>query len=86
MQGEDIIEFAAEGSRNHRPCLKHDLSYNQTDQAIDIKGEITDSFGLELNLRQLNDVMDLAGQKDILGTETERMCVIKKVSDILICR
>lgn len=55
MQGESIIEFAAEGSRSHRPCLKYDLSYNQTDQAMDIKGLIIDSFGLEMNLRQLND-------------------------------
>lgn len=81
MQGEGIIDFAAEGSRSHRPCLKYDLSYNQIDQAMDIKGLIIDSFGLEMNLRQLND-----GQKDMLGRETERMYVIKKVSYISGCR
>lgn len=53
---------------------------------MDIKGEITDSFGLEPNLRQLNVVMDLAGQKDMLGRETKRKCVNKKVSEILVCR
>lgn len=71
MQGESIIEFAAEGIRNHRAYLKYDLSYNQTDQAMDIKGQIIDSFGLELNLRQLNDGLDFTGQKDMLARETE---------------
>lgn len=71
MPGESIIEFAAERSRNRRPCLKYDLSYNQTDQAMDIRGQIIDSSGLELNLRQLNDGLDLTVQKDTLGRETE---------------
>lgn len=76
------MEFSAERSRNHRPCLKCDLSYNQTDQAMNIRGQIIDSFGLEVNLKQINDGLDFSGQKDMLEKETERMCVIKKVGYI----
>lgn len=82
------VEFAAERSRNPRSCLKDDLSYNQNDQPMGVRGHLIDSFGPELNLRQVSDGLDFNGEKGMFGRERERerMCVIEKVSYISVCR
>lgn len=69
------VEFAAERSRNPRSCLKDDLSYNQNDQPMGVRGHLIDSFGLELNLRQVSDGLDFNGEKGMLGRERERKYV-----------
>lgn len=70
------VEFPSERSRNPRSCLKYDLSYDQNDQPMDIRGHLIDSLGLELNLRQLSDGLDFNGQKGMLGREREKERVL----------
>lgn len=46
---------------------------------MDIKGHIRDSFGLELNLRQLNDGLDVTGKICLQGRQKECVLLRKQV-------
>jgi len=66
------VEFAAERRRNPRSWLKYNLSDNQNDQSMGIRGHLIDSFRLEPNLRQLSDGLDFNGQKGMSEREREK--------------